>query len=118
MGVVGQGDHGSYETRDPSSGKMNLRGCKWTLARMLRLKHRDDDLEEEIRAHLAIDAQQRMESGDSPETARLEAVHNLGHVPLVKEATSVLWTFPSLGSLWQDARYAVRALTSSAVFSL
>jgi len=50
---------------------MNLRGCKWTLARMLRLKHSDDELDEEIRAHLAIDAQQRVERGDSPETARL-----------------------------------------------
>jgi putative ABC transport system permease protein len=97
---------------------MNLRGCKWTLARMLRLKHSDDELDEEIRAHLAIDAQQRMERGDSPETARIEAVNNFGNVALVKEVTREMWTFPSLERLWQDARYAVRGLTRSVGFTL
>lgn len=97
---------------------MSLRSWKWTVARILRLGRSDQDLDEEIRAHLAMDTQQRIDRGDSPDTARLNATRDLGNVALVKEVTRELWTFPSLDLLWQDARYAVRGLARSAGFTL
>jgi putative ABC transport system permease protein len=97
---------------------MNLRSWKWTLARILRLKHSDEDLDEEIRAHFVIDTQQRIDRGDSPDIARLNATKEFGNGALVKEVTREVWTFPSLERLWQDARYAVRSLTRSMGFTL
>ena len=50
---------------------MNWHSLKWTLGRLFRLTQTDRDLDEEIRAHLAIDMRQRMDAGDAAETARL-----------------------------------------------
>jgi hypothetical protein len=52
---------------------MNWRRWKWTLGRLLRRDETDRDLDEEIRAHLAIDIRQRIDAGDAAETARLDA---------------------------------------------
>jgi len=97
---------------------MNLRSWKSTVARFLRLKSEDDDLEEEIRAHLAIDTRQRIERGESPRTARLEAARDFGNAALVKEITREAWTLASFERLRQDARYAVRSFARSTGFTL
>jgi putative ABC transport system permease protein len=97
---------------------MNWHMWKWTLERVLRVKRTDQELDEEIRAHLAIDIQQRIEAGDALETARSNARKDFGNIGLVKEATRGMWTFASLERLWQDARYAVRSLRRSFGFTL
>jgi macrolide transport system ATP-binding/permease protein len=97
---------------------MNLSSWRWTLARILRTKHSDDELDEEIRVHLAIDTQQRIDCGSSPEAAQLAAAKDFGNVALVKEATREMWTLPSLERLWQDTRYALRSLNRSRGFTL
>jgi putative ABC transport system permease protein len=97
---------------------MNWHSWKWTLARLLRLRRADEDLDEEIRAHLAIDIRQRMEAGHPPDAARLDAAKDFGNLAVVKEVTREMWTLPSLERLWQDARYAVRSLRRSFAFTL
>jgi putative ABC transport system permease protein len=97
---------------------MNWHSLKWTLARLLRVDRTDRDLDEEIRAHLAIEAQQRIDAGDAPEDARLNASKDFGNVALVKEVTREMWTFTSLERLWQDTRYSVRSLRRSLGFTL
>ena len=91
---------------------------KWTFGRLLRRARTDRDLDDEIQAHLAIDARQRIEAGDPPDAARLNAAKDFGNVALVQEVTRELWTFTSLERLWQDARYAVRTLRRSTGFTL
>ena len=44
------------------------------------------ELDEEIRGHLAISIKERIEAGQDPETARLEAMRELGYMPAVRES--------------------------------
>src|SRR5437867_4902534 len=97
---------------------MNWHSWKWTLARLHRLAKTDQDLDEEIRAHMAIHMRQRIDAGDTAEVAQLDAAKEFGNVALIKEVTREMWTFPSLERLWQDARYAVRSLRRSFGFTL
>src|SRR6185295_8307208 len=97
---------------------MNWHTCKWTIARLFRVARSDQDLDEEIRAHLAIHVRQQIDAGETLEAARLSAAKDFGNVTLVKEVTREMWTFSSLERLWQDARYAVRGLRRSFGFTL
>ena len=62
-------------------------GCKWVLARLFRARKTDDDLDEEIRAHFAIETERRIDAGESPDVARLGATRDFGNIGLVKEVT-------------------------------
>ena len=50
----------------------------------LRRRSKEEELEEEILAHLAIEAKQRVEDGETPEEAERAArrVHELGASPI------------------------------------
>jgi len=84
-------------------------------------RDRDDDLQEEIRSHLSLATQERVEGGEDPRTARLAAQKEFGNVTLTREATRLSW-----GGAWrarvsdvtQDFRYAVRTLGRSPGYSL
>src|SRR5688572_27362220 len=103
MGVAGQGHN-----RGDEAGKLRMgthwQVWKWRLCRLFRLTQTDQDLDDEIRAHLAIETRQRIEAGDPPEVARLEALKDFGNVALVREVTREMWMFTSLERIWQDAR--------------
>ena len=66
---------------------MNWHSWKWTIVRLLRLKRTEQDLDEEVRAHLAMDASQRIDAGDTSEVARINAARDFGNLTLVKEVT-------------------------------
>src|SRR5260370_35713128 len=87
---------------------MNWHSWKWTVGRLFRLTRTDQDLDEEIHAHLAIQMRQRIDAGDAPEVARFNAAKDFGNVALVKEVPREMWTFPSLERLCLAARNAVR----------
>lgn len=97
---------------------MTWHSWKWTLARRLGIVRADAELDEEIRAHLAMETRQRIEAGDTPEMARASAVKDFGNVTLVKETTRDVWAFTSLERLRQDARYGMRSLCRSPGFTL
>ncbi|MGA3044492.1 MAG: permease prefix domain 1-containing protein, partial [Bryobacteraceae bacterium] len=75
-----------------------------------RRRRRDEDLERELRAHLELEAGERQERGLSAEDARYAARRALGNTALVKEDTRAAWSGVSLEGIWQDLRFAVRAM--------
>ena len=73
----------------------------------------DDDLDEEIRGHLAIAIAERIAHGEDPRSARLSALKEFGNVTLTRESIRSVWRPKGLDaaeSLWRDLRFAVRAL--------
>lgn len=96
-----------------------MRIPSWLRRRRLDLD--EDDFQEEIRAHLAIDAGERVADGADPEDARYAALRELGNVTLVTEATRRVWTprwLELLREVMSDVRYALRALAKHPAFSL
>lgn len=63
-----------------------------------RMRPDDHELDEEIRGHLAVSFQERIDRGDDPEAARLAALREFEHVPHVRESIRRVWY-----SRWFDA---------------
>ena len=80
-------------------------------------RKRDDEINEEIEAHLRMAIQDRMEGGESPEEARHSAVRELGNTMGVTDAIRDVWISRVLQELLQDLRFAARVLTKSPGFS-
>ena len=73
----------------------------------------DRDFDEEIRAHLAISARERIDDGEDPEAARLAAMRELGYLPAVRESMRQVWYsrwFDAATALGRDMRIALRSL--------
>ena len=93
-----------------------MRLLDWLLRR-----HRDNDLQDEIRAHLSMAAQDRIADGEDPEQARRASLREFGNVTLTREATQRSW-----GGAWrdrvaefaQDVRFSVRVLLRTPGYAL
>ena len=83
------------------------------LRTLFRRRKPADDLEEEIRSHLAMEEQENLESGMSPEEAHYAALRRFGNVVLAEERSRDMWGFPRLETLLQDIRYGLRQLRGS-----
>ena len=73
----------------------------------------DRELDDEIRGHLAISVQQRIENGEDPEAARLAAMREFGYVPAIRESMRRVWFsrwFDAVTALGRDMRVALRSL--------
>src|ERR1700741_4192946 len=91
---------------------------------LFRRKQIEQELEQEINAHWAMEAQQRIDRGESPADAYRNSRRDFGNVALVKEITREMWGQRWLGEVFQDFSYGSRVLrrhwklTAVAVFSL
>ena len=56
-----------------------------------RRQRRDEELEEEIQAHLEMAKRDRMERGEKVDEAQAAARREFGNVGLVKEVTREMW---------------------------
>ncbi|HJU43082.1 MAG TPA: ABC transporter permease, partial [Vicinamibacterales bacterium] len=73
----------------------------------------EQEIDEEIRGHLAIAIQQRIENGEDPETARLAALREFGYLPRLREDMRRVWYsrwFDMAEALVQDLRVGMRSL--------
>src|SRR4051812_31158569 len=74
---------------------------------------KDDELDEELRGHLAMAVHDRVERGESPEEAQATVRREFGNLTLVKEIAREMWGWARLERLVQDIRYGLRVLTNS-----
>ena len=68
------------------------------------------DLEEELRFHALLAAEEARHRGAEAEEAEFEALRRLGNRAQVGEASRDVWRPPALGDVLQDIRYALRGL--------
>jgi predicted permease len=68
----------------------------------------NQELQQEIRAHLDMAAQDRVERGESTQEAEHSARKEFGNVALVEHVTRDQWGGIWLQELWQDLRYGLR----------
>jgi predicted permease len=78
---------------------------------------KESELDEEIRFHLAEEADDRASAGLTAEQARLAAKRDFGNTTLIREATRDAWGWASAERLLQDARGAVRMTRRDPGFS-
>src|SRR4051794_4860717 len=84
-----------------------------------RLDH--DDFRDEMRAHLAIAADERIAEGADRRSAELAARKDFGNVTLTTDAARRVWTprwIDILHDQASDVRYAIRGLGRDPIFSL
>lgn len=79
---------------------------------------RETDLEREIRNHLDIEAEERMQAGVSAQEVKQAALRSFGNVPSVKESVRGIWGFQWIERIQQDLRYAARVLLKSPLFAI
>ncbi len=74
------------------------------------------ELDHEIRGHLALSIQERIERGEDPEAARLAALREFGYIPAVRESMRRVWYsrwYDAAEALVRDIRFAFRSLLRS-----
>src|ERR1700676_3825696 len=82
-----------------------------------RRKQRETDLDDEIAYDLALDAEERIRSGDAPQEAKSASRRDFGNVGLLKEGIREMWGWESVERLGRDLRYGWRRLRKRPVFA-
>jgi putative ABC transport system permease protein len=78
----------------------------------------DRELNDEIRSHLDMAAEQNLRHGMNPEQARQAARRDFGGVEQIKETYREQGSFPTLDSLLQDVRFGLRSAARTPLFTV
>src|SRR6266508_3999367 len=82
-----------------------------------RRSRAEAELDEEVRAHIAMERQRRIDAGEPPDLAQTAATKDFGNVLLVKEVTREMWGWNWVERLAQDLRYGWRVLARNPGFA-
>src|SRR5450755_32365 len=77
----------------------------------------DQDLEDEMRFHLEMKAQENRQAGMQSGDAQSQAAKQFGNATLLKEVSREMFGFGSLEILAQDTRYGLRMLRNNVGFT-
>jgi putative ABC transport system permease protein len=97
---------------------MTMRTLLARLAGIFGWRHRDRDLDDEVRFHLDMLASDYLREGMSADEARAAARRSFGGVLQMKEAYRDQRSLPVIETLLQDARYGVRTLLRTPGFTV
>jgi predicted permease len=84
---------------------------------LVRRRRLERELDEELRVHLAIDREDRIDRGETPQLAEQDARRALGNELMIKEVTREMWGWTSFERIWRDLVYALRQLKRSPGFA-
>ncbi|HEX6323256.1 MAG TPA: ADOP family duplicated permease [Vicinamibacterales bacterium] len=73
----------------------------------------DRDLDDEIRGHIALNVQERIDRGEDPDAARMAAYREFGYVPAIRDSMRGVWYsrwFDAAVALANDMRIGLRSL--------
>ena len=76
----------------------------------------DNELDDEIRGHLALSVRERIERGEDPEAAHYSALREFGNVTSTRESMRDVWRpewVAMAGALAQEMRFALRSFRSA-----
>ena len=90
---------------------------KFLIRSLIQRQRAERELDDEIRAHLAIDKQERLDRGEIPEIAEQNARRTLGNELMIKEVTRDMWGWMTLERIFRDLIYALRQLQRSPGFA-
>jgi predicted permease len=79
---------------------------------------KDDDVAREIRAHLELEAEERIADGASPEEARHAAHRAFGNVTRIREDAATVWRSRWAEHAGQDLKYSLRTLAKTPGFTI
>ena len=83
-----------------------------------RRRDREEELDAELRSHLEMAVQERLERGETQEEAEAAVRREFGNVVLVKEVTRQMWGWVWLEELIQDLKYGVRSMRRAPGFTV
>src|SRR5260370_34579126 len=90
----------------------------YRLAALFRRRHLEDDLDAELRSHMAMAIELNLRKGMSAEDARREALRSFGGVEQTKETYRDQRGLPMIETTLQDLRCGLRILRRSPGFSI
>ncbi len=82
-----------------------------------RHKHREHDLDRELRSDLELEAEELQQAGLPPDQARHAAQRAFGNITRVKEEIREMWNLTWFDRLAADLRYAARSLRNNPSFA-